>query len=53
MVLPKLFARDVGRYLPTLSFGVVVVVHLLFGVILSIRNTEAQKLVNHSCRNLE
>ena len=36
MVLLMLFARCVGRYLPTLSFGLVVVVHLLFGTIPSV-----------------
>ena len=41
MVLPMLFVRHVGRYLPTLSFGLVVVVHLLFGVMLSMRNVVA------------
>jgi hypothetical protein len=45
MVLPILFARCVGRYLPTLNFGLVVVVHLLLSIILSIRNVIAQKLV--------
>ena len=53
MVLPMLFARRVGRYLPTLSFGLVVVVHLLFGAMPSIRNVVAQKLVKDYCRNLE
>ena len=53
MVLLMLFARHVGRYLPTLSFGLVVVVHLLFGAILSIRNVVAQKLVKDYCHNLE
>ena len=53
MVLPMLFARRVGRYLPTLSFGLVVVVHLLFGVMQSIRNVVVQKLVKDYCRNLE
>ena len=53
MVLPILFAKCVGRYFPTLSFGLVVVVHLLFGNMLSIRNVVAQKLVKDYCRNLE
>jgi hypothetical protein len=53
MVLQRLFARHVGRYLPTLSFGLVVVVHLLFGVMLSIRNVVAQKVIKNSCHNLE
>jgi hypothetical protein len=48
-----LFARCVGKYLPTLSFGIVVVVYLLFGAILSIRNVVAQKLVKDYCHNLE
>jgi hypothetical protein len=50
MILPRLSARHVGRYLPTLSSGLVAVVHLLFGVILSIRNVAAQKMVKDSCR---
>jgi hypothetical protein len=53
MVLRMLFARCVGRYLPTLSFGLVVVVHLLFGAMPSIRNIVAQKLVKDCCRNFE
>jgi hypothetical protein len=53
MILPMLFARYVGRYLPTLSFGLVVVVHLLFSTILSIRNIVAQKLVKDYCCNFE
>ena len=53
MVLPMLFARHVGRYLPTLSFGLVVVVHLLLGAMPSIRNVVGQKLVKDYCRNLE
>jgi hypothetical protein len=53
MVLPMLFARHVGRYLPTLSFGLVVVVHLLFGVMRSIRNVVVQKLVKDYYYNLE
>jgi hypothetical protein len=36
-----------------LSFGLVAVVHLLFGAMLSIRNVAAQKLDKDSCRNLE
>jgi hypothetical protein len=48
-----LFVRCVGRYLPTLSFGLVVVVYLLFGAIPSIRNVMAQKLVKDYCCNLE
>jgi hypothetical protein len=53
IVFPMLFARHVGRYLPTLSFRLVVVVHLLFDAMLSIRNVVAQKLVKDYCRNLE
>jgi hypothetical protein len=53
MVLPMLFARHVGRYLPTLSFGLVVVVHLLFCIMRSIRNVVVQKLVKDYYRNLE
>jgi hypothetical protein len=53
MVLPMLFARHVERYLPTLSFGLVVVVHLLFSAMPSIRNVVAQKLVKDYCCNLE
>ena len=53
MVLPMLFTRCVGRYLPTLSFKLVVVVHLLFGAMLSIRNVVAQKLVKDYYHNLE
>ena len=53
MVFPMLFTRHVGRYLPTLSFGLVVVVHLLFCAMLSIRNVVAQKLVKDYCRNLK
>ena len=53
MVLPMLSARGVGRYLPTLSSGLVVVVHLLFGAIPSIRNVVAQKIDKDSYRNLE
>ena len=49
MVLPRLSVRRVGRYLPTLSSGLVAVVHLLFGVIPSIRNVVAQKMVKDSC----
>jgi hypothetical protein len=41
MVLPKLSARRVGRYSPTLSSGLVAVVHLLFGALPSIRNVAA------------
>src|SRR6266436_690633 len=52
MVLRRLSARHVGRYLLTLSCGLVAVVHLLFGVMLSTRNVVAQKLVKDSCRNL-
>jgi hypothetical protein len=53
MVLRRLCARRVGRYLLILSFGLVGVVHLLFGAMLSIRNAAAQKLDKDSCRNLE
>jgi hypothetical protein len=53
MVPLRLSARHVGRYSPTLSSGLVAVVHLLFGAILSIRNVVAQKVVRHSCRNLK
>jgi hypothetical protein len=53
MVLPMLFAKHVRRYLPTLSFGLVVVVHLLFSVMRIIRNMVVQKLVKDYCRNLE
>ena len=53
MVLRRLYARGVGRYLLTLSFGLVAVVHLLFSAMLSIRNAAAQKLDRDSCRNLE
>ncbi len=53
MVLRRLSARHVGRYLLTLSCGLVAVVHLLFGVMPSTRNVVAQKLVKDSCRNLE
>jgi hypothetical protein len=53
MVLRRLCARLVGRYLLILSFGLVAVVHLLFGTMLSIRNAVAQKLDRDSCCNLE
>jgi len=53
MVLRRLSARRVGRYLLTQSYGLVAVVHLLFGVMQSIRNVVAQKLVRDCCRNLE
>ena len=53
MVLQRLCARHVGRYLLILSFGLVAVVHLLFGAMLSIRNAAAQKLDKDSCHNLE
>jgi hypothetical protein len=41
MVPPRLSAKHVGRYSPTLSSGLVAVVYLLFGAILSIRNVVA------------
>jgi hypothetical protein len=50
MVLPRLFARPVGRHLPTLSSGLVAVVHLLFGAMPSIRNVVAQNMAKGSCR---
>jgi hypothetical protein len=50
MVLPRLFARPVGRHLPILSSGLVAVVHLLFDAILSIRNVVAQNMAKDSCR---
>jgi hypothetical protein len=53
MVLPIFFARRIGRYLPTLSFGLVVIVHLLFGAMPSIRNVVAQKPVKDYYHNLE
>ena len=53
MIPQRLSARHVGRYLPTLSSGLVAVVYLLFGTIMSIRNVVAQKVVRHSCRNLK
>ena len=45
MVLRRLCVRRVGKYLLILSFGLVAVVHLLFGAMLSIRNVVAQKVV--------
>ena len=53
MVPPRLSARHVRRYLPTLSFGLVVVVHLLFGTILGIRNVVAQKVIRYLYCNLK
>jgi hypothetical protein len=53
MVLLMLFARHIGRYFPTLSFGLMAVIHLLFGSILSIRNVVAQKLIKDYYHNLE
>src|SRR5580692_7146206 len=44
MVLPVLSVRCVGRHSPTLSSGLVAVVHLLFGTILIIRNVVALKI---------
>jgi hypothetical protein len=49
IVLPSLFARPVGRHLPTLSYGLVAVVHLLFGAMPSIRNIVAQNMAKDSC----
>ena len=53
IVLLTLFAKHAGRYLPTLSFRLVVVVFLLFGTMPSIRNVVAQKLIKDYYRNLE
>ena len=41
MVPLRLSARHVGRYSPILSSGLVAVIHLLFGAIMSIRNVVA------------
>jgi hypothetical protein len=41
MVLQRLCARRVGRYLLILSFRLVAVAYLLFGAMLSIRNVVA------------
>jgi hypothetical protein len=50
IVLPRLFAKPVKRYVPTLSSGLVAVVHLLFGVMSSIRNILAENMAKGSCR---
>ena len=53
MDLRRLCARRVGRYLLTLSFRLVAIVHLLFSTMLNIKNAVAQKLDKDSYRNLE
>jgi hypothetical protein len=53
IVLLRLSARDVGRYLPTPSSKPVVVVQLPFGAILNIRNVAGQEIIKNSYHNLK
>ena len=50
---PNALCKVCWKVFATLSFGLVVVVHLLFSAMPSIRNVVAQKLVKDCCCNLE